>query len=184
MTDAHTAYELRPLFLHPNRVDLTPMEIAQYTCRVSALVLRANAKRQRLPKIVVGDVEDHGTARRDDNGVLLRCWDDGSRTCYNVMKTDAEFSLKGVEDTFVNGRQIESPELLDVIRELNKCQVFRTDRTMMKFRSNAVQLRIVPTRVTRILVRVGTVDLDENGLTTKLPEVVCDTVESQTKSDR
>eukprot|EP00117_Sycon_ciliatum_P031911 scpid95381/ scgid24869/ len=161
------------------------MEIAQYTCRVSALVLRANAKRQRLPKIVVGDVQDYRTARREDNDVLLCSWDDGSTTCYNVMKTDdTEFSLKGVEDTFVNGRQIESPELLDVIRELNKCQVFRTDRTMMKFRSNAVQLRIVPTRVTRILVRVGTVDLDENGLTTKLPEVVCDTVESQTKSDR
>ena len=80
LTDLGTAYELRPMLLHPDRADLTPMEIAQYLCRVSTRVLVSGEKHQRLPKIVVDGVEDYGSSSWRDTGRLLRCWDDGRRS--------------------------------------------------------------------------------------------------------
>ena len=110
LTDICTAYELRPLLLHPDRVDMTPMEIAEYLCRVSSRVLVSGDKLQRLPKIVVDGVADYGSPSSRDTGRLLRCWDDGRRSMYNVMKAAGVLDI--VEETFENGEQIEAQELV------------------------------------------------------------------------
>ena len=48
--------------------------------------------------------------------------------------------------------------------------------------TKAVQLRAVATRVRRIRVRVGTIDISEDGFVSKLPESTVDTMEVQRRS--
>eukprot|EP00117_Sycon_ciliatum_P022748 scpid93211/ scgid19528/ len=94
-----------------------------------------------------------------------------------VMK--CEGAIEEVEETFKNAEEVASIELLKLVKDLNTRNIFRQDKKTNKFTTNAVQLSVIPTRVTRIVVRVGTVGIDKYGLNTKLPEVVCDTTESR-----
>ena len=118
LTDMCTACELRPVLLHPDRVDMSPMEIAEYLCRVSSMIIVSGDKLQRLPKIVVDGVADYGSPSSRDTGRLLRCWDDGRRSMFNVMK--AARALDNVEETFENADQIEAQEFIRVIKDLNE----------------------------------------------------------------
>eukprot|EP00117_Sycon_ciliatum_P035852 scpid101954/ scgid27093/ len=120
-----TAYELRPLLLHPDRVDLTSLEVAEYLCRVSTRVLAAGEKRQRLPKIIMAGVDDYGSPSQHDNGMLLRCWDDGRRSMYNVMK--AKGAINEAEEVFKDAEEVESSELLKLVKDLNTRKIFRQD---------------------------------------------------------
>ena len=165
------------MLLHPNWVDLTPMEIAEHLCRISSMVLVSGEKRQRLPKIVVDGVEDYGTASSRDTGRLLRCWDDGRRSMFNLSK--AEGALDNVEETFQDAEEIEGMEVVQLIRDLNGRKIFRQDIKINKYTTKAVQLSVLATRITRIVVRVGTIDIDVQGHHTKMPEVVCDSIESR-----
>ena len=176
LTDLGTAYELRPMLLHPDRTDLTPMEIAQYLCRVSTRVLVSGEKHQRLPKIVVDGVEDYGSSSWRDTGRLLRCWDDGRRSMYNVMKVAGVLDI--VEETFANGEQIEVQELIRVIKDLNDRKVFRKDGDSQAT-TKSVRLSVMSTRITRVVARVGTIDIDDEGYPKKMPEVSCDYVVSR-----
>ena len=165
LSDLGTAYEL-----NPNRVDLTPMEIAEYLCRTSSMVFVSGEKRQRLPKIVVDGVEDYGTASSRDTGRLLRCWDDGRRSMFNLSKAEGALD---------NAEEIEGMDAVQFIKDLNSRKIFRQDLKMNKYTTKAVQLSVLATRITRIVVRVGTIDIDEQGHHTKMPEVVCDSIESR-----
>ena len=133
-------------------------------------------KLQRLPKIVVDGVADYGSPSSRDTGRLLRCWDDGRRSMFNVMK--AAGALDNVEETFENADQIEAQEFIRVIKDLNERMIFRRDGDTEAM-TKSVRLSVIATRITRVVVRVGTIDIDDEGYHKKMPEVLCDTIASR-----
>eukprot|EP00117_Sycon_ciliatum_P002826 scpid97284/ scgid0884/ len=113
------------------------MEIAEYLCRISSMVLVSGENRQRLPKIVVDGVDDYGSPSSRDTGRLLRCWDDGRRSMFNLSQVEG--AVDDAEETFRDAEEIEDIELIQLVKDLNTRKIFRQDARMNKFTTKAVQ---------------------------------------------
>ena len=95
---------------------------------------------------------------------------------FNVMK--AAGALDNVEETFENADQIEAQEFIRVIKDLNERMIFRRDGDT-EATTKSVRLSVMATRITRVVVRVGTIDIDDEGYHKKMPDVLCDTIASR-----
>ena len=78
----------------------------------------------------------------------------------------------------LNADQIEAQEFIRVIKDLNERMIFRRDGDT-EATTKSVRLSVIATRITRVVVRVGTIDIDDEGYHKKMPDVLCDTIASR-----
>ena len=183
LSASKTTRDLDPMIAHPRRFDMSPLTAAEYIiCRVTSLILNVKNRKQHLPKIVIGGVEDYGTISETDDGVILRRWTDGRHSFYKLSDMRDEPCSQHIIDLFADATYLDSSDVMQLVKEVNENEVSRVDRVRVRRSTKAVQLRAVATRVTRIRVRVGTIDIGDDGFISKLPESTVDTMAVQRRS--
>eukprot|EP00117_Sycon_ciliatum_P027435 scpid95006/ scgid22284/ len=80
-------------------------------------------------------------------------------------------------DIFADATYSDASDIMKLIDDVNRKEVYRVDAASVCHSTKAVKLRAVATRVTRIRVQVSTIDISEDGFISKLPESTCDMME-------
>ena len=85
-------------------------------------------------------------------------------------------------DVFAEAEYLDASDVMMMIADINRNEVYRVDQAIVRHSTKAVKLHAVATRITRVRVQVGTIDIDEDGFISTLPESTCDAMEARKRS--